>query len=264
MTIKTILISKLQPGFSFAGFTWPRYVARLPAGPLADRLARRRPVVCGQYYHAPAPVTAETGHFSGYLGSDFWGYRWQWADEIAGANIDHRGWFSDEYGDSDKIRGIVILLPHGRYLAGWSMGEGMASTGRRRFFDDPIECAYYADQMAEQAAEQAREEEQARAEEEEEEENAPAKMDLLCDSHHGVYIPQIMGERMAAAGWQGLEPDDLQTLAAGPDHEWYWDSWDRILNNAEWRDPDTGETWRLLQDGDLWAYTGELPDGFDF
>lgn len=82
-------------------------------------------------------------------------------------------------------------------------------------------------------------------------------MELLCDNHHGQYIPQIMVARLVDAGWKGITKEQIDDLNAGPDDcEWYWDSWDMVLNNAQYID-DEGETWFLWQDGDLWAMTAE-------
>lgn len=80
-------------------------------------------------------------------------------------------------------------------------------------------------------------------------------MELLCDSHHGVYIPKIMARRLFDAGWEGITLDDVIELEKDCDEiEWYWDTWDRVLNNARYID-DEGETWFLWQDGDLWTCT---------
>lgn len=80
-------------------------------------------------------------------------------------------------------------------------------------------------------------------------------MELLCDSHHGVYIPQIMINRLVDAGWENITQEQMDDLNTGPYNcEWYWDSWDMVLNNARYMDDD-GETWFLHQDGDLWACT---------
>lgn len=118
--------------FTFAGFQWPRY-------------------------HAPRPETVGTGR-GFYLDSDGQPFtRWQWCDEVDGVRIYHTGWFCDEYGDGGKIRGIVVALPRGRFLAGWSMGEGMASTVDADLYDTADAAAYAADSMAESAAENERE-----------------------------------------------------------------------------------------------------------
>jgi hypothetical protein len=116
--------------FEFAGFTFPKSVFILPTG--KDKHTRYRDLrkVCGPYFTAPKPNA--TGA-SFYLDSDFMPQlRWKWCDETD-ARIEHTGWFTDEYGDGDKIRGLVMRLPHERgFIAGWSMGESMASDANSR------------------------------------------------------------------------------------------------------------------------------------
>ena len=83
--------------------------------------------------------------------------RWKWADDISGAGIYHDGWFCDEFQDQ-TVRGIVVRLTHGRMLAGWSMGAGMASLIEcDEVFTDEIEAARRADGLAESAADAERE-----------------------------------------------------------------------------------------------------------
>ena len=154
---------KITPVYQFAGFDWPRYVATLPRGTMAERLKHAKNRVCGPYYHAPK--TGNTGQ-SFYLDSDFMpGLRWNYADEV-NSDIRHTGWFTDEYGDFDKIRGIVFRLPKNRgFLAGWTMGVGMASCVDYDIFQDIEECAECADSMAENAAEREREYQESQREE---------------------------------------------------------------------------------------------------
>ena len=139
--------------FQFAGFTWPRYVATLtPLSGLRKKRELRK--VCGGYYHAPVPDSNNgRGFYLGDAGMPF--TRWQWCDDAC-SSIRHTGWWTDDCCD-DKIRGIVILLPHGRFMAGWSMGEGMASTIEPGIFDDIDEAARMADEHARCAAEHERE-----------------------------------------------------------------------------------------------------------
>ena len=141
--------------FAFAGFQWPRYVATLtPLSSLRKKREMRK--VCGGYYHAPTPnANNGRGFYLDDAGQPF--TRWQWADDVEGAHISHSGWFTDDYGTGDKIRGIVILLPHGRYMAGWSMGKGMASTIEPGVFDDIDDAARMADEHARVAADNERE-----------------------------------------------------------------------------------------------------------
>jgi hypothetical protein len=139
--------------FTFAGFNFPRYIPEIRRSSKYDKRTSR-----SIYYHAPKPLTAGPHPGRGfYLDNHGSPNRWKWADEISGASIRHTGWYSDEYGDAEKIRGVVIYLPHGRMLAGWSMGEGMASSIDGDIYTDEIEAARAADSIAEAAAEQERE-----------------------------------------------------------------------------------------------------------
>jgi hypothetical protein len=175
----------------FAGFSWPKYAWMLPKGTLKKRLERARNNICGPYYGGCTPVQEQAGHGGTcfYLESDFMPQlRWEWADEVNGSRINHRGWYTDEFGDGDKIRGIVMRLPRNRgFLAGWSMGEGMASTVEYDIYDDALWAASSADSLAKSVAEREREyqaEEAARREAEEaeieaEESEAMAQRDII-------------------------------------------------------------------------------------
>ena len=89
-------------------------------------------------------------------------------------------------------------------------------------------------------------------------------MELLCDCHHGVYIPQIMARRLHDAGWSGIDLGDVVELEAGPyDCEWYWDIWNNILDNAAYTD-ENNQKWYLHQDGDLFAVTKSELENLDF
>lgn len=150
--------------FSFAGFNWPRHVVELPKGRIANRLAafkRGERRDASPYYHAPAPLNGKHPGAGFYLGSaGMPGLRWQWADEVKDVRIDHKGWYTDEDGAGDLMRGIVIRLPHGRgFLYGWSLGEGMSASIEGDIWpgDDEAGAARAADQCAESMAEDARE-----------------------------------------------------------------------------------------------------------
>lgn len=77
---------------------------------------------------------------------------------------------------------------------------------------------------------------------------------LVINSQHGQYIPQIAAGSLA--GWN-IDRQDLETLLASPESPYYWDTWDRVLNNAVHVDKD-GRRWQLYQDCDLWAYCEEI------
>lgn len=142
--------------FAFAGFNWPRRVAILPRGSRADRVRNHTAPVCGPYYCAPSPVAPGGGAFF-YLESDFApGLRMAWCDDIDGT-IRHNGWYLTDDGDGDTVRGIVARLPHSRgFLAGWSMGAGMASELSATIYDDESDAAQAADAGAESLAERER------------------------------------------------------------------------------------------------------------
>lgn len=153
--IATLHTTKFKTASTFAGFNYPRYIAALPRGRMADRLARRSPVVCGKTYQPdPAPVGAPgTLARSFYLEDGSQPFtRWAWCDDVDD-RILHTGWFTTNDGDGDKVRGIVVRLPHGRgFLAGWAMGEGMAATVHRDVYADDVEAARAADSFAEAVA----------------------------------------------------------------------------------------------------------------
>jgi hypothetical protein len=153
---------QLPVEFTFAGFNFPRYIPQLTHSKYDKRTSR------SVYYHAPKPLTGGTHPGQGfYLDNEL---RWTWADSISAARINHTGWYSGEYGDAEKMRGIIIRLPHGKFLAGWSMGEGMATSVDGDLYDDETEAARAADNIAEQAAEREREyqeEEEAKRQQEE-------------------------------------------------------------------------------------------------
>lgn len=151
--IKGLLQSVRADGaaFSFAGFVFPKCLWT------ADRKtisARKRPFTTGPYYHAPTPQDKHggLGFYLGGVGMPC--TRFDYADDVV-SSITHKGWFCDAYGDQ-TIRGIVLRLSHGRYLAGWTMGEGMASKCDRKIYSDPEDCALMADELARIAADNQR------------------------------------------------------------------------------------------------------------
>lgn len=155
-------MTKLPIEFTFAGFNFPRYI------PEIKRSKHDRRTFRAVYYHAPRPITGGTHTGYSFYLQDAGGFdRYKWADEVV--NLRHTGWFCDEFQD-DKIRGLVVRLPHGRFLAGWSMGEQMASAVEGEIYTSESEAAYAADSIAERVAESEREyqeEERARLDAEE-------------------------------------------------------------------------------------------------
>ena len=58
-------------------------------------------------------------------------------------------------------------------------------------------------------------------------------MELIADNHWGIYIPQFVAESGILSG---IDQEDIDILRAGPDHEWYWETWDAVLNNFRTED----------------------------
>ena len=64
-----------------------------------------------------------------------------------------------------------------------------------------------------------------------------------------------MARRLFDAGWSGITLDDLIQLEKDPyEGEWYWETWEGILNSAQYTD-EKGTVWYLYHDGDLFAVT---------
>jgi hypothetical protein len=76
-------------------------------------------------------------------------------------------------------------------------------------------------------------------------------MELLIDSRHGVYIPQLFAE-MVLSGQLPVNFPTLRTYLGdlgNPEHEGYWEAWDSVLSQAKIQI--SGVTYYLYQDGDL-------------
>ena len=79
----------------------------------------------------------------------------------------------------------------------------------------------------------------------------PEMMLWLSDAR-GIYIPRDFANSFSdLATITGIEPDDLEILKAGPDHEWYWEAWENVCKNAVITD-DKGNAFHVYQDGDCW------------
>jgi hypothetical protein len=76
-------------------------------------------------------------------------------------------------------------------------------------------------------------------------------IELYADSNRGIYIPQHFIES-CTEGWSGISDENRAILAAGPEHEHYWDAWESVLDSARFKLAD-GRVFSLHQDGDLWA-----------
>ncbi len=86
-------------------------------------------------------------------------------------------------------------------------------------------------------------------------------MMLWLDSNRGVYIPQSFAQSFAdrAKHVANVSDEDWAILEAGPDHEFYWDTWNDVEQSAIVTD-ENGVKFRLHQDGDLWL----IPEGMEY
>lgn len=87
---------------------------------------------------------------------------------------------------------------------------------------------------------------------------------LLVSDNAGIYVPQRFFQDYNCEVW-GIDPNGSQadTIWEGPHADWYWETWDEILDKAHYVDSN-GYRWTLYQDGDLWAICPELMDDEEY
>lgn len=91
---------------------------------------------------------------------------------------------------------------------------------------------------------------------------------LFCNSASGIYIPQRFAAEIMPQYLQGVTQEQLNELA-DPDSEWYWDTWETVLNNAKVVDGENTYILHQSEHGDLWLLdrdrmTEEEKDNFGF
>lgn len=81
---------------------------------------------------------------------------------------------------------------------------------------------------------------------------------LWLSDARGIYIPRDFATsfRDRAKHVAGVTDEDWEILESGPDHEWYWETWSDVCDNALITD-DKGVKYTVYQDGDCWL----IPDG---
>lgn len=84
---------------------------------------------------------------------------------------------------------------------------------------------------------------------------------LILLDNNGIYIPKMFCDDIneTEATECSIDYKDVQVCQAGPEHEWYWEAWQTILDNYKCSDKH-GTVWLLHQDGDLWEY----PEGYQW
>ena len=68
------------------------------------------------------------------------------------SGIRHEGWFTDSYQD-EKARGLVVKLPHGKFIAGYEWSANGERVYFPEIFDSETDAAHQADGHAERFAE---------------------------------------------------------------------------------------------------------------
>lgn len=80
-------------------------------------------------------------------------------------------------------------------------------------------------------------------------------IEILLSDHSGVYIPRDFADGFNMRKWH-VTGENARILRKGPKHEYYWETWVEVTGSAYCK---IGKhTWRLWQDGDLFAYCEEL------
>lgn len=78
-------------------------------------------------------------------------------------------------------------------------------------------------------------------------------IELLLSDARGIYIPRDFTQICDLKAWH---IKGVKRALSKPENENYWDTWQHVLDNAYFTKD--GYTWRLYQDGDLFAICDEL------
>lgn len=84
------------------------------------------------------------------------------------------------------------------------------------------------------------------------------KVAILLDEARGIYIPHAFVTGFDLNQWGIDENSDDVEICTDPEHEWYWEAWNSICDNAQYKDGD--HTWYLYQSGDLWAVRDDMTE----
>lgn len=75
--------------------------------------------------------------------------------------------------------------------------------------------------------------------------------ELFYDGNRGIYIPQNFAQDVDRSKVTGVDAAQWADLEAGPEGEFYWETWAMVTDSARLK-TDDGREWYLWQDGDLW------------
>lgn len=89
-----------------------------------------------------------------------------------------------------------------------------------------------------------------------------ADMLLWLSDARGIYIPRDFANSFANRDRDvsGVSAEDWAVLEAGPDHEFYWDVWNSVCDDARITDSKAGITYFVYQEGDCWL----VPEGSEW
>ena len=85
---------------------------------------------------------------------------------------------------------------------------------------------------------------------------------LLADSHHGVYIPQLVVQQYLDHpmwDWSKASKEDINAVLSGHDNEWYWEAWDSIMGEVKVVDED-GTEYMMMYNEDLWLVPVDISE----
>ncbi len=149
--MKKSRLTKLPCKWVFTGFNNPRYLAVLPKGNKQARTDR--------YKHTGGYRSSNVNTALGIMPYHIVVNHYFYFNENGKGDfmpctrytLGSIQYYCDESG-GNTIQGIVLLLPHGKYLAGWTMGQDMISMVECNAYTNKCEAARYADTLAEQEA----------------------------------------------------------------------------------------------------------------
>ena len=73
---------------------------------------------------------------------------------------------------------------------------------------------------------------------------------LLLSDTRGQYIPRDFAGEIIRANVTGVSDEEWAILESGPEHEWYWDTWNDVEQNARVTDPKSSIVYTVYQNGD--------------
>ena len=80
-----------------------------------------------------------------------------------------------------------------------------------------------------------------------------AQLLLWLSDARGIYIPRDFAKSFVDRSCvAGVSDEDWAILEAGPDHEFYWETWTEVEEKATYTDAQSGVVYTIWNDGDCW------------